>query len=134
MLTDPGTRLNTYLENKQKKQYATHFGTKNRKHPNIVNRMVPREKAKLTEMLHEYISAHKFKSASEARQEGGSSGAFTLVTGQSEAIKTEYSAVSLHPREKVNQLLKYRDELRKLARDSSLITGDPKLFKHISSS
>ena len=45
------------------------------------------------------------------------------MTGQSEAIKEEYSAVTMHPKEKVNQLLKYRDELRKLARDSNRIAS-----------
>ena len=29
----------------------------------------------------------------------------------------------MHPKEKVNQLLKYRDELRKLARDSNRIAS-----------
>lgn len=53
------------------------------------------------------------------------------MTGQSEAIKTEYSAVTMHPREKVNQLLKYRDELRKLARDSNRISADKTHMKTI---
>lgn len=76
----------------QKKRHKLH----------ILNRMVPSEKTRLTEMLHQYISAHKFHSASEVRKNGGSNGAFSLVTGQSEAIKEEYSAVTMHPKEKVS--------------------------------
>lgn len=72
-------------------------------------------------MLHQYIQAHKLRSASDVHKHGRSSGSFSLVTGQSEAIKTEYSAVTMHPKEQVNKLLKYRDELRKLARDSNRI-------------
>ena len=30
----------------------------------------------------------------------------------------------MNPKEKVNQLLKYRDELRKLARESNMISSD----------
>ena len=46
------------------------------------------------------------------------------MTGQPEAIKIEYSAVTTHPKESVNAYLKRRDELRKEARDSNRIVGD----------
>ena len=46
-----------------------------------------------------------------------------MVTGQPEDIKREYSAVSIHPGEKVRDKLKEREELRKLARESNLISG-----------
>lgn len=35
----------------------------------------------------------------------------------------------MHPKEQVNQLLKYRDELRKLARESNMIRGDQDKIK-----
>ena len=54
-----------------------------------MNRMVPSDKSQLTEMLHQYIQAFKFKSASDdagVRKIGGggtstNNGAFSLVTG-----------------------------------------------------
>ena len=94
--------LKGYLDNKQRSKFE--HGMKNitqKKHqkPKFVNRL---GFAKMTEMLHEYISAHKFKSASETKHAGGNSGAFSLVSGQTEAMKTEFSAVTMHPKEKVN--------------------------------
>ena len=112
-----GSKLNTLTTSTERSKHDARA--------QITSRMIPKEKAKVTEMLHEYILAHKFKSASEVRQQGGSTNkAFTLVTGQSEAIKEEYSAINMHPKEKVGQLIKYRDELRKLARDSNMISAD----------
>ena len=96
----------------------------------IVNRMVPTEQTKLTEVLHEYIQAHKLKNTTSdstnklpGTQKNGNS-AFSLVTGQPETIKSQYSAVIAHPKERVNEILKLRDELRKRARESDRITAD----------
>ena len=46
------------------------------------------------------------------------------MAGQPEDIKREYSAVSIHPKEKVLEKLKEREQLRKLARESNLISGN----------
>ena len=63
---------------------------KKRKYTPFISKMVPEEKAKLTEMLHEYIKVHKLKSASTTvRQDGSHSAkqAMTLVMGESDQIK-----------------------------------------------
>ena len=52
-------------------------------------------------MLHEYIQAHKIK---KIPQVVGSE--VNLVTGYDERIQTEYAAISMYPKEKVNKLLK----------------------------
>ena len=46
-----------------------------------------------------------------------------MVTGQSEAVQREYSAVMMMPKEKVSALLKSRDNFRKIARDANRISG-----------
>jgi hypothetical protein len=95
---------------------------------------VPNVKTELIEAIHFYIAAHQLKSTSDLthnkagsvfhqnNQVGG--GAFSLITGESEAIKSAYTAVSMYPKEKVNQLLKYRDDIRNYERDSNQISGD----------
>lgn len=79
--------LRTYLEAKRHSSIAAKLNDlnskKKKKQPQIVSRMVPTEKTKLTEMLHQYIQAHKLKSASDGKQNATSAGnaAFSLVTG-----------------------------------------------------
>ena len=62
--------------------------------------MVPTEKKKKADMLHEYIKFHKLKKHNHAPRTG-----INLVTGQSDRLKTEYAAVSMFPQERVNKLL-----------------------------
>ena len=76
--------LKTYIEAKKRMNMASQLNvlsSKKNQKMHILNRMVPSEKTQLTEMLHQYIQAHKLKSASEVRKIGGSHGAFSLVTG-----------------------------------------------------
>ena len=115
LLIKHDNRYTTYVKQKKQRALATKLAKINGKKPeklNLAFRRVPKEKAKLTEMLHEYITAHKFKSAHDEPQTFQND-AFNLVTGESEAMKSQYSAVMMNPKEKVNQMLKYRDDCRK---------------------
>ena len=82
--------------------------------------MVPTDKSKLTDMLHQYIQAHK---PEKHKNKGQINGSVSLVTGQSEAVQREYSAVMMLPKERVSALLKSRDNFRKIARDANRISG-----------
>lgn len=116
--------IDAYLRVKREKALGHQLKslTKNHVKANITNRLVPKEKAKLTEAIHSYIAAHQLKSTADlAHNSAGSAfhqnnqvagGAFSLITGESENIKAAYTAVSMYPKEKVNQLLKYRDDIR----------------------
>ena len=69
----PGSKSEANLLKLQHGQHKPERGIE------LINRMVPKEKKQLTNMLHEYIQAHKLKDPNTIK---GSE--FSLVTGQND--------------------------------------------------
>ena len=86
--------------------------------------MVPKEKRGKAEMLHQYINFHKVKKPSKFP-----SGGTNLVTGQNDRLKTEFAAVSMYPKERVDKLLLQRNKLRMKARNALIPQNDQKALQ-----